>query len=501
MGININKYASITSIESRFELTFKRERIDIAKLLIHLSKGHSLESTFGNNVTIATSIRKMLLDEKLIDSRDSVTPNGEKFIKYPFRTEVERGIYNLYLATVDFGMEKVKFVIKMERKLVNEERSQVDYPVNEIYVGNEFGLGTSEVGVMEKADNKSKSYIKDLLDEKIIFDVINGTYETSFGTFKMGDALLNIAKKYAARVIEENVSYFEYDPNKNTILVKNINDFKDEDLLNGVASRLVVKDVEMLSVPLEITSLEEAKKYAYLYIYSKLEDNNYYTINEMNEVFQNEVLSKEIISSSVKDKMQDFSFSMDGFEKNLSSAKYEKLAYRLKVMKSLLNIDAIKDVYGFSYCRNYQGILRILSNNIAPSEVSALYMVMGYAFAKNRKNQMVDCINCFRGYYPNIVIVNKSAEGKVNEDQFIKDKINELGVPTVNLPVIDTMFHDRYLVFELKDGTYKIFLVTCEIGSLFNTETNETKGTLIEIPYTEVFKNGKNLINVIKEGK
>ena len=354
---------------------------------------------------------------------------------------------------------------------------------------------------MEKADNKSKSYVKDLFDEKIVFDVINGTYETSFGTFKMGDALLNIAKKYAARVIEENVSYFEYDPNKNTILVKNINDFKDEDLLNGVASRLVVKDVEMLSVPLEITSLEEAKKYAYLYIYSKLEDNNYYTINEMNEVFQNEVLSKEIICGSVKDKMQDFSFSMDGFEKNLSSTKYEKLAYRLKVIKSLLNIDAIKDVYGFSYCRNYQGILRILSNNIAPSEVSALYMVMGYAFAKNRKNQMVDCINCFRGYYPNIVIVNKSAEGKVNEDQFIKDKINELGVPTVNLPLIDTMFHDRYLVFELKDGTYKIFLVTCEIGSLFNTETNETKGTLIEIPYTEVFKNGKNLINVIKEGK
>ena len=501
MGININKTANIASIESRFELTFKRERIDVAKLLSHLLKGHSLESTFGNNLPVASSIRKTLLDDKLIDSRDCVTPFGEKFIKYPFKTEVERGIYNLYLATVDFGLDRVKFVIKMERKLVNEERSQVDYSVDEIYAGNEFALGTSEIGVMEKADNKSKSYFRNMPDEKIIFDVVNGIYETSFGAFKMGDALLNIAKKYAERVIEENVTHFEYDSVKDTVLVKNVNDFKDEDLLSGVASRLVVKDIEMLSVPLEIKSIAEAKKYAYLYIYSKLEDNNYYTIDEMNEVFQNEVLSKGIISDSIKDQMQDFSFSMDGFEKNLPSSKYEKLSYRLKVMKSLLNIEAIKDVDGFSSCKNYDGILRILRNKVSPSEVDALYMVMGYAFARNRKNHMVKCVENFLNYYSGLVIVNKSGEGKVNEDQDIKDRINELGVPTVSVPAIDTMFHDRYLIFELKDGTYKLFLVTCEIGSLFNAETNETKGTLFEIPYTEVVKNGKSLINMIKEGK
>ena len=56
-------------------------------------------------------------------------------------------------------------------------------------------------------------------------------------------------------------------------------------------------------------------------------------------------------------------------------------------------------------------------------------------------------------------------------------------------------------LFELKDKTYKIFLVTCEIGSLFNMETNETKGTLFEIPNTEVVKNGKSLINMIKEDR
>ena len=501
MGININKNAKITSVESRFELTFKRERVDIAKLLKELAKGHSLESIFGNNASIASSVRKMLVEDRLIDTRDAVTPIGEKYIKYPFKTEIERGIYNLYLATVEFGMERVKFVIKMERKLVNEERFQEHYSLNEAYVGNEFALGVSEVGVMERADNKSKSYCAQAADEPITFDIVNGTYETSFGTFKMGDAILNIAKKYAARVIEENSTYYEYNVNKNTIIAKNINDFKDEDLLNGTVSRLTAGDVEIMSTPIEIVSITEAKKYAYLYIYSKLEDNNYYTIDEMNEVFQNEVLSKSIIDDSIKDKLQDFSFSMEGFEKNLPANKYEKLSYRLKVMKSLLNIEGIRDVDGFSSCRDYNGILKILRNKVSPSEVDTLYMIMGYAFARNRKNHIVKCVENFLNYYGGLVVVNKSGEGKVNEDQDIKDRINELGVPTVSVPAIDTMFHDRYLIFELKDGTYKIFLVTCEIGSLFNVETNETKGTLFEIPYTDVVKNGKSLINMIKEGK
>ena len=38
MGIRINKQVNVTSIESRFELTFKRERVDIAKLLKYLKK-------------------------------------------------------------------------------------------------------------------------------------------------------------------------------------------------------------------------------------------------------------------------------------------------------------------------------------------------------------------------------------------------------------------------------------------------------------------------------
>ena len=53
MGIRINKQVSIQSIESRFELTFKRERVDIAKLLKYLKQGHSIDSAFNYSKSIA----------------------------------------------------------------------------------------------------------------------------------------------------------------------------------------------------------------------------------------------------------------------------------------------------------------------------------------------------------------------------------------------------------------------------------------------------------------
>lgn len=501
MGIRIKKQVNVKSIESRFELTFKRERVDIAKLLKYLKQGHSIDSAFNYNKSIASSIRKMLVDERLIDTSDTVTPAGEDFIKYPYRVETERGIYNLYLANVEFGLEKVMFVIRMERKLSNEERTQASINLNDIYVANEFSLGQNEVGVMEKVDNKSKSFCAAMPTESIIFDITNGTYETSFGTFKMGEVILHIAKKYAAKVVEDNSSYFEYNSKNNTVVIKSLDDFKDEDLLNGAVSKIVIQDVELVGVPFEINTVTVAKQYAYFYLYTKLENGNYYTLDEMNEVFQNEVLSKSIISESIKDGLQDFSFSMDGFEKNLSSDKYDKLAYRLKVMKALLNLEAIKDSQGFSSAKNYDDVLKILRNKVSPSDVDTLYMVMGYAFARNKKNNMVECVRRFKTQYNNIVIVNKSGEGKVNEDQSIKYDISALGVHTINKSSIDTLFHDRYLIFELKDKTYKTFLVTCEIGSIFNKETNETKGTLFEIPNTEVVKNGQSIINMIKEDR
>ena len=61
--------------------------------------------------------------------------------------------------------------------------------------------------------------------------------------------------------------------------------FKEEDLANGSASKLMVSDVELVNVPFEINTVTMAKQYAYFYLYTKLEEGNYYTLNEMNEIF------------------------------------------------------------------------------------------------------------------------------------------------------------------------------------------------------------------------
>lgn len=497
MGIRINKKAKMRSIESRFELSFKRERIDIAKLLKEIKQGASLEIMFG--VSIAASVSKMLFDDHLIDASNHVTPEGDQFIEYPYRNEAERGLYTLYLATIDFGLEKVAFVTKMERKLSNTDTPQESVNIKEVYRGNEFRLGSSEVGVLTNADNKSRSYCSNLSDSTILFDVTNGTFETEDGIFKMGEAIWNIAKRYVNNCLESEPLPFKYSADKNLALVTNLDEIEEKDLEGGVISNYKHGDIEFVSVPFEITDEDCAIKYAYFHIYHLIQQDNYFTISEMNEIFQNEIMSGDILAPNIKDLMANFKFTISGFEKYLSKERYSKMAYRLKVIKTLLDIDGIKDVDGFANAKSYPELLKMLQNKVSPRDVQRLYMVMGYAFAHNRKNQMVQCVNDFKSTYGNVIIVNKSPEGKVQEDESIKENIKSMGVATINKPEVDQLFHDRYLIFELKDGSYKTFLVTCEIGSIFNIETNETKGTLFEIPHTEIIKNNKSLINIVKE--
>lgn len=499
MGIQVTKNAKIQSIESRYELTFRRERLDIAKLLRALKRGDRLEGLFPRS--IASSVSKMLQEEKLIDGSGAVTPKGDEFITYPYRSETERGIYSLYLATVGFLSEEASFVIKMGRKLSNDERKMESVSLPEIYKNNEFRLGENEIGVMSEINNRSKSYCLSLSDMSIVFDLDKGTFETSDGTFKMGDNLLYIVKQYVSRVFESSCKYLKYDSSSNRCTVKNLDDLSEEDLLNASISKLSIEDIEILSTPFEIDTVAVAKKYSYFYLYSLILKDRYFTISEMNEIFQNEILSSDVFSPLVKKSMQDFTYTIDGFEKNLSQERYSKMSYRLKVMKSLLNIEGIKNVNLFQNVRSYPELLAFLTSYVSQKDVQRVYMVMGYAFAHNRKNHIVDCVKEFLKYYKNIIIIDKSAEGKVQEDELIKKEISNLGVTSIKKEEIDQLFHDRYLVFEKTNGTYSVFLVTCEIGSIFNPETNETKGTLFEIPNSEIIKNGRSLINIIKEDK
>ena len=62
-------------------------------------------------------------------------------------------------------------------------------------------------------------------------------------------------------------------------------------------------------------------------------------------------------------------------------------------------------------------------------------------------------------------------------------------------------FHDSYILFEMKDGTYKCMLATNEVGQFFNITNNEPLGSIMIISNDEIIKGGKSLITMVKEAK
>lgn len=498
MGIKVTCRATIKSVESKLELKYKKERQDIAKLLSAIKSGTSLDSIFTK--PIASSVERMLANEKLVDASGQITPTGEKFIVYPYKNETENGLYSVYLAKISLDSSNFNFVPKMERKLANDQRSQESVDLKDIFTENEFTISDTEIGCMVAINNQSKSYIKNLGERDIQIDIEKDLYEYEGKRLKAGNEIITKLKEYVEKSLNDANLGFTYDALRSLIIIKKINDISEEDLYKGEINQ-TIDNIQLSGAPFTIDDESEAKSYAYFYMYKLLLEDNYYTLQEMNEIFQNEILSKKVIGEKIKDRLSDFTYTIDGFGKYLSQEKFNKLSYKLKVMKTLLDVEGIRDAEGFSSARSYDSLLKILKTKVAPSEVKSLYMVMGYALAFSFKhnNKIVDCIKTFKEAYPNITIVDKSYGDKVEEDKSIKQEINNLGVPILKKPVINKCFHDRYLIFELKDGVYRTFLVTCEIGSIFNAHTNEPKGTLFPIPNTDLTRNGKSMIRIIKE--
>lgn len=499
MSVILKRHIDINSVEARYELNFKRKRDDIKNLLIALKDGRNINTIFSNS-SIVEAVKTILVGEGLIDNSFVVTPKGESFIDYPYKLEKENGIYSIHEATLNLDNRDYRFIIKMDRMLSNEKREGTQYAFQNLITDNEFRIGENEKGVLFGLNILSKAFCKKENSDEVEFDIINNQYETKYGSLYTGDKLNDAAKIYVDRVLKEKAPYLTFDQDNKIFVVNTIKELTEEDLEKGLIVKKNIDDITILNVGFQIINIEEAKQYAYIYMYLKLKNDDYFTLSEMNEIFQNEVLSKNIIANSIKDAMYDFEYTIDGFEKYLTKEQYGKLSYRLHVMKELLGIDSIQTNNSyFSKTRTYDDILNVLRTRIISSDVKRLYMVMGYPYADSKKNNMVDCIKHFHSLYENIVIVNKSPKEKVrNNDKIIADIANE-GVLMIDKTELNGVYHDRYLIFEMNNGTYNSFLSTCEIGQIFNPETHEPTGTLVKIPYEDLIRNGKNLINIIKE--
>ena len=500
MGIKITLKTKKTTYEGRFTLNFRRERTDIAELLKELQKGRTLRSIFEGNDPVANAVSKKLNESSYIDSMGRITTRGQEFIDYPFFSESEKGVYALGINHIEEDGLDIYVATRVERKLSEREGSLAPVSLPNYFQGNEFSFANDrkEVGVMQNVELLSggKAYVFDADPEEIVFDVQNATYQTD-GTYKMGEILGEAVRRYAMRLIESKVKHFLLTDDLK-IEVANLEDFSDKDLLDGQLSKYEVGPISLTNVPFLIKDTTLAKRYAYLWLYDLLMQDNYYSLSEMSEIVQNEISAKPIIDSSIKGEIGSMAISKEGFKKFLPAEKYAKLDYKLHIMNEYLGIDSVVEDANFSRVHDYRSLAQFLAEKVGSSEISRIYLVMGYALVNRHDNRIRDCLEQIRqSLSPNVIIVSKKGKTAVEEEPGLREALKEKGICVIDKTGISDYFHDRYVIFEKKDGTFTSFLCTAEIGQIF--KESETKGTIIPIPNSDLVKAGRNLLSMIKE--
>ena len=484
------------NLEGKFNLTFKRKREDIKEVLMNVRKDKSLFDMFPSS--IAQSLFNQFTKEGYIDHNQVIQAAGREFCRNPFKTEVESSIYSIDLVAFEMAGSNRQIVVNMVRRLTTEDRKSVNFTFGNTVHNNELNINDEKI-YFESADNISERvYLGQEKETKISFNISENLYDAGFGYKSSGD-INDVCKQYVLNVINSKQSYYSLTDDLESINIKSLKDFSNSDLMNGAITKIELDNIEIINMPIYIDDLNVATQYAYLFMYNKLVDGEYLTINEMNESFENEVLSKNIFAQEIKDSMVDFSFSEEGFKKYLEKDKYQEMSYKLNVMKTLLDVD-IKDTR-LHNVRNYFDLTNYLTGLISPNDVNRVNLVLGYSMAKNQKNKIIDCIEALQQKYNNITIIAKNDGSGQKTDDSIKESILTHGVQLKTNVEIGRNFHDRYILFEMKDGTYKCMLATNEVGQFFNLETSEPLGSIMVISNDEIVKAGKSLITMVKEAK
>lgn len=493
MIIKINTEAAIQNYEGVFELSLGRKRKDIQQLLEHISSGKSLKDLFLNDI-IANNVKNFLRNKEYLNNDGNITANGKKFLSYPYLPEKEEGLYSIDVSSVCIQNNSFSFVTKIRRILSPEERKPGSME-SELWTGNEFLLGNDECAIYDKHTLKSgEVFVSEAKSADISLDFLQKNYTLDHQTFALSDEMVNYLKEQLAYQLKDDDILFD---NKDlSIIVNSLTNIPERDLLDGTLSKYEKNGFLLLDIPLKINSKSIATKYIYFYLYHLLMDNNFYSISEMNEIVQNEILTR-VISESVRHDFYDFVVTEDGFREHLSISQYEKLQYRLNIVKELLGVDMIPNGNNLLGFKNYDQLIQVFDRKFGNHNVSTVYLVMGYAFAKIESNDFLKCAREFVSNYDYVYLVNKKNSTSYKSDPNIEQEVKNLGVTIVNNPDISKYFHDRYLIFKMSNGTYKVFMCSCEIGQFFNPDTGEAKGFIYEIPQTALVKKSGSLLNML----
>ena len=494
MDIKIETSANIRNYEGEFELSIGRKREDIQQLLKLLFDGKSLNSIFPNKI-IADNVKNFLRIEEYLNDDGNITAKGKSFLQHPYLPEREEGLYSIDVSTVSLQGNRFSYVTNIQRKLSPDEREEGQWETN-LEIENEFLLGNGELAIYDRLTLKSgKVFVAPEESNVISFDLLHKKYTLNHQTYALSDTLVNYLMEQLTNQLGDD--HYNFDNKELNIIVDSLSDFSDKDLLNGVMSKYEKNGVMLTDIPLKIISKRIANRYIYFCLYDLLMKNNFYTIPEMNEFVQNEILTG-VISHSLRETFYDFVVTEDGFKENLPNDQYEKLQYRLNIVKELLGVDMIRnDDNSMVGIRNYDQMIQRVDRKFGNRNVSCVYLVMGYAFAKVDHNDFLQCANVFKSNYDQVCLVNKKNSSAYKSDPDIEEKTEKMGVLIKTNPDIQKSFHDRYIIFKMKNGTFKVFMCTCEIGQFFNPQTGETKGYINEIPQSDIVKKAGSLLNMV----
>lgn len=500
MAIKIKVNTTTTVLEGKLKLNLKIERQDRKDLLKQLQNGQRIESLFP--YSIAHSLKDLLVKNQYIDSNEMLTKVGKEFLNYPFEDEIEKGVYSIILNSFDLAGNAFSMVTSISRKLSFDSSELTHHAYNNIN-GNELKID-QKVFVLQSIENESngKVFLTNKESMLIEFDLVNRLYDAGHGPLQTGSDLQKKLHYYLEYTTKLHRHHYQYAGDYSKIYIQSLKDFTQEDLIRGVLSYDQFENIELIDVPLCINDIEVAKQYAYLYISDYLEDRNGLTISDMNEIFLYEVISSPIIDTSIKDQLMSFTYSLDGFKTHLDKNQYDRLEYRLRIMKYLLDFNIHDD--STLNIQNYGDLVNDLTQIISPSNTKHVYLVMGWPFAKNSKNRMVECVEALRQHYQDLTIVKKTADQNKNaqkEDELIYNQVVDFGINVIANSQINEHYHDRFVVFELQDGSYRSIRFSCEISNFFQVNTNEPLGSYRICKPDEIIRQGKSLIEYIKEAK
>lgn len=500
MRILYKTTGTLSNFEAKVDLKLDRSRNDFKTLLTEINSGKKIDTIF-KSIAISNSIEKILKNKGFIDASGKLTKSGKDFINNPRLEEIESGTYSIDHVALPIGIEIVHFFSAMRRTISNEKRASSQWYVQNLLTQNQFVTDRKDEIVYFKEVSLPKQLKSVFKGEdkstEINVNLVEKTYSIDKGTWlDTGDNLYSKVLSYAYEVLKKN-PYGRFDLVQNLLYIDSLKDFSDQELVIGELDRYSYQGIEVSKFPLCIDNVAMAKQYAYLYMYYRLKDDAIYSFKEMDEIFQNEVLTKNIFTESVKQNhlMLEFQYDYNGFKDNLSADKFNNLSYKLRVLEEFLDLTIVDNE--FSRARNYSDIVNKFKTTMSGSSVHHLYMVMGYPFAKNAKTKTREMIEAFKKEYANISIVKKGNEQQENAE--IENDVRKMGVLVKENSAIKSAFHDRYLVFELENKTFEVYLVTCEIGQFFNPSTNQPLGSIFKVNTHEITKENRNLIQLVKE--